>query len=178
MGLVVPSVLPRRAEILLGALSRLFCLTKSSIRSCAPSAYPFPVLERCGRFTRCVAIGKPHINRKRCFEPLYKAIPAIVSNMKSSVVMVSIVSIWDFIFMLLGLDLFLYIVGRIPTMLQSAPYHLVSELSDSASLQAPPRTSPYLNPSLGASKSWLEFVSDIETCSRIEGSKGAAMWGS
>ena len=31
--------------------------------------------------------------------------------MKSDVVMVAIVFIWDFIFMLLGLDLVLYIVG-------------------------------------------------------------------
>ena len=32
-------------------------------------------------------------------------------NTKSGVVMVAIVSIWDFIFMLLGLNLVLYIVG-------------------------------------------------------------------
>ena len=37
--------------------------------------------------------------------------PKRLFNMKLGVVMVAIVSIWDFIFMLLGLNLVLYIVG-------------------------------------------------------------------
>ena len=42
--------------------------------------------------------------------------PTAPSNMKSGVVMVAIVSICDFIFMLLGLDLVLYIVGYLSIM--------------------------------------------------------------
>ena len=47
----------------------------------------------------------------KCYERFQQPVCGTLSDMKSSVVMVAIMLIWDFIFMFLELDLVLYILG-------------------------------------------------------------------